>query len=104
MAALGQENAAGTWKATMETPNGSAENTFVLAVDGAKVTGSISGMMGTVQIADGKLDGDKISFSINTDFGTISYSGTIKGDEMKLTLSAGGGQFTFDLVAHRAKA
>ena len=104
MAALGQENAAGTWKATMETPNGAAENTFVLAVDGAKVTGSISGMMGTVPITDGKLDGDKISFSINTDFGTISYSGTVKGDEMKLTLSAGGGQFTFDLVAHRAKA
>ncbi len=61
-------------------------------------------MMGAVQITDGKMDCERISFSINTDFGTISCSGTFKGDEMKLTLSAGGGQFTFDLVAHRARA
>lgn len=104
-AALAEENAAGTWKASIDTPNGAMESTFVIRLDGNKVTGSItSGMMGTQQISDGKLDGDKISFSITTDFGAISYAGTVKGDDMKLTLTAGGGQFTFDITAHRAKS
>lgn len=103
-AALGAEEAAGTWKATLETPNGAQENTFVLKVDAGRITGTVSGgMLGTVQISEGKVDGDKISFSINSDFGVIRYSGTIKGDDMKLTLVAGDGQFTLDLSAKRSK-
>jgi len=103
-AALGAEDAAGTWKATFDTPNGSQENTFALKVDSGKVTGTISGgMMGTVQISDGKVDGDKITFSVTSDFGVIKYAGTIKGDDMKLTLTVGDGQFTLDLNAKRAK-
>lgn len=103
-AAFGAEQASGTWKATLDTPQGSQENTFVLKEDGGKVTGTISGgMLGSVQISDGKLDGDKISFSITTDFGTITYKGTIKGDDMNLTLTVGDGQFTLAVAAHRAK-
>jgi hypothetical protein len=102
--AFGQENAAGTWKATLDTPDGPQESTFVLKVEGSKLTGTISGGLGTIEIQEGKIDGDKVSFGIDTDFGLISYAGTVKGDEMKLTLSAGEGQFTLDFVAHRAKS
>ena len=103
-AAFGAEKAAGTWKATIETPQGRQESTFVLKEDGGKVTGTVGGgMLGTQQISDGKLDGDKISFSITTDFGVISYKGAIKGDDMNLTITVGDGQFTLDVVAHRAK-
>jgi hypothetical protein len=103
-AAFGAEQATGTWKATIDTPNGSQDNTFVLKEDSGKVTGTVGGgMLGTQQLSDGKLDGDKISFSITTDFGVITYKGTIKGDDMNLTLTVGDGQFTVDLVAHRAK-
>ena len=102
---LAAEDANGTWKATIETPQGAMENTFLLKIDGGKVTGTISSqMMGSQQISDGKIDGDKITFSITSDFGVISYSGTIKGDDMKLTLTVGGGQFTLDLTAKRVKA
>ena len=104
LSAFGDEMVAGTWKGTLETPNGAQENTFVLKVDGEKLTGSITSQMGTMEISDGKVDGDKVSFAISTDFGLINYSGAVKGDEMKLTLSAGGGQFTLDFVAHRAKS
>jgi hypothetical protein len=103
--AVAAEDATGTWKATFETPNGSQVNTFVFKMDGSKVTGTISSdMMGTQQISDGKVDGDKITFSFTSDFGVISYSGTIKGDTMKLTLSAGNGQFTVEVNASRVKA
>ena len=43
--ALAAEDANGTWKATLTTPNGAMTNTFVLKIDGDKVTGSISSDM-----------------------------------------------------------
>lgn len=103
--ALAAEDATGTWKATMETPMGSQSNTFVLKVDGNKLTGTLANdMMGSQQISDGKVDGDKISFSVNTDFGVITYAGTVKGDTLKLTMTAGGGQFTLEINAARVKS
>jgi hypothetical protein len=104
LSAFGDEMVAGTWKGTLETPNGAQENTFVLKVDDGKLTGSITSAMGTMEITNGKVDGDKVSFAISTDFGLISYTGTVKGDDMNLTLSAGEGQFKLDFVAHRAKS
>src|ERR1700722_11998446 len=93
--AVAAEDASGTWKATLETPNGAMTNTFVLKVDGDKLTGSISSdMMGTQQITSGKVDGDKVTFSFTSDFGVIAYSGTVKGDTLNLTLTVGDGQFT----------
>jgi hypothetical protein len=103
--ALAADDATGTWKGTLETPRGNMENTFSLKVDGDKLTGSLSTeMMGTVQISDGKVDGDKVTFSITTDFGAITYAGTVKGDTLKLTMTAGGGQFTAEINAARVKS
>ena len=103
-AALAAEDATGNWKASIDTPNGTQVQTFALKMDGAKVTGTIgSDMLGNMQIADGKMDGDKISFSITTDFGFIRYAGTVSGDTMKLTITVGDGQFTFDINASRVK-
>src|SRR5580704_4410080 len=102
--ALGAEDAAGTWKATLQTPNGAEENTFLFKVDAGKVTGTVTGgMLGTVPIDEGKVEDDKISFSISSEFGVIRYSGTIKGDEMSLTLIVGDGQFSLEFNAKRAK-
>ena len=82
----------GTWKGTMETPMGSMESTFVLKADGAKLTGSVQGGPGgEMKIDEGKVDGDKVSFSISMDFGKLSYSGTFTDDQLKLKLSFGGG-------------
>jgi hypothetical protein len=98
------EDATGTWKATLDTPNGAEETTIVLKAEGDKVTGAVSsGMLGERPISDGKVDGGKIAFSINSDFGLIAYAGTIQGDDMKLTLTVGDGQFTLDFVAKRQK-
>jgi hypothetical protein len=82
---------------------GSQQTSFTFKMDGEKLTGSVVGMMGEVKISNGKLDGDKISFSVTSDFGEIAYAGTIKGDDMHLTLTAGGGQFTLEIAAKRAK-
>jgi len=60
-----------------------------------------------VQLKNVKVDGDKISFdeplSVEGNEITITYSGTLAGDEMKLTRTVG--QFgTEELTAKRAAA
>jgi len=83
----------GNWKASLDTPNGAIEFTYVLKADGNVVTGTIQSQMGDMKIDEGKLDGDNISFSATVEnMGKISYKGTVKGDEMTLTFTFAGGQ------------
>jgi hypothetical protein len=90
----------GTWKATADGPNGSMERTFVFKTDGGKLTGeTTSSMLGKSTIAEGKVDGDNVSFTITAKLGDnemkITYKGKVSGDEIHLTSDAGGGQ-TFE--------
>ena len=90
----------GTWKATAEGPNGSMERTFVFKVDGNKLTGeTTSSMVGKSTIADGKVDGDNLSFTITAKIQDnelkLNYKGKVSGDEIHLTSEIagdGGGQ------------
>ena len=96
---------AGTWKASVETPNGTFENTFVFKVDGNKLTGTVTGRMGEAPISDGKVDGDDVSFTVvrNRDGQEfkLSYKGKVKGNEMMLTLSVPGMDQTLDMTAKK---
>jgi hypothetical protein len=97
---------AGTWKASVETPNGTMESTFVFKVDGAKLTGTVASQMGETAISEGKIDGDKISFAVSREFNgnafKITYDGSVKGNEMKLTLHFPGRDEGFDITAKKA--
>jgi hypothetical protein len=76
--------------------------TFDLKAEGDKLTGKLGMQFGdqeprTVDIQDGKIDGDKFSFNtvMSTPNGDmkISYSGTVEGDALKGTSQReGGGQ------------
>src|SRR5438309_1758578 len=97
---------AGTWKASVETPNGNFESTFVFKVDGAKLTGTVSNQMsGEQQIADGKIDGDNLTFVVAANFNgnefKISYAGKVAGNEIKLTLTVPGRDQTFEMTAKK---
>jgi len=75
--------------------------TLDLKADGAKLTGTITMAFGdmeprTSDIKDGKIDGNKFSFSTvfstpNGDFKTV-YEGTVEGDTLKGTAAREGGQ------------
>ena len=75
--------------------------TFDLKNDGGKLTGTLTMKFGdmeprTVEIKDGKVEGDKFSFTTtmstpNGDFKT-AYSGTVEGDTLKGTAEREGGQ------------
>ena len=90
----------GKWGGTMNTPNGDVPVSFTFKAEGATLTGSTAGADGTeVKIADGKIDGNNLSFTITFDFGgmplMISYKGVMSGTEIKFMLDIFG--MPFDL-------
>lgn len=97
---------AGTWKASVETPNGSFESTFTFKTDGAKLTGTVASQMGEAQISDGKVEGDKVSFAVTRDMNgqtfKITYDGVVSGSEMKLTIHFPGRDEGFEMTAKKA--
>jgi hypothetical protein len=91
----------GKWTGTISTPNGDFPQTFTFKADGAKLSGSLEFMPGmAIPIADGKVDGNNISFSVTLDFGmpfTLTYTGVVSGSELKLKGDAAGMPFEFIL-------
>ncbi len=80
----------GKWTAQVPGRGGqTAETTFNFKVEGDKLTGTTSSQMGESAIADGKVSGDEISFSVTREFQgnsfKIIYKGKVAGEEIKFT-------------------
>jgi hypothetical protein len=97
----------GTWKGSMETPNGAMENTFVFKADGEKLTGTISmGQFGDSEISEGKLDGENLTFAVVRNFNgnefKLAYKGKLKDNQIVLTVTIPGRDVTFDMTLKKA--
>ncbi len=99
----------GRWTAEFDSPIGVQKYVYDFKGSGDAVTGQAtydhSMGQGTVELQDVKVDGDKVSFveplSVNGTNITITYSGTLTGNELKLTRDVG--EFgTEQLTATRA--
>ena len=98
---------AGTWKGSIETPNGAMENTFVFKVDAGKLTGTVAmGQFGEAALSDGKVDGDAISFNVVREFNgnsiKIVYKGTFKEGQINLSGTIDAMDRTFEMVLKKA--
>jgi hypothetical protein len=96
----------GTWTGSLSGPAGDFEVSFTFKADGTKLTGTTLGFDGApVQIQDGKVDGNNISYSVTFDFGgmplTINYKGIVSGNEIKVSGEAAG--MPFEFVLKKAK-
>ncbi len=87
----------GAWKGKIEGPDGAMELVFNFKVDGATLTGTVSGPMGEGPISNGKVDGTNFSFDTDGGGMTISHTGSISGDT--LTISAV--QFAMEFTCER---
>lgn len=81
----------GKWSGNIDTPNGAVTVTCDLKADGAALTGTMSGPDGTaIKIGDGKVDGNKVSFTVTMDFGgmqvVLNYAGVVAGNDLTLTM------------------
>jgi hypothetical protein len=101
----------GTWTAEFDTPIGPQKYVYQFQKIGDTLTGEATFERsignGTVKLNNVKLDGDKVSFdeplSVEGNNITISYRGTLIGDELKLERTVG--DFgTEQLTAKRAAA
>jgi hypothetical protein len=101
----------GRWTAEFDTPIGVQKYVYEFSKSGDALTGQATFERsignGTVPLKNLKVEGDKVSFdeplSVDGNEITINYSGTLAGDELKLTRVVG--QFgTEQLTAKRAAA
>ena len=95
----------GRWNGTMVTPMGDFPIGFVFKADGAKLTGAQIGMDGMeIPIANGKVDGNNISYNVTLEFGGMSlefeYTGVVSPTEIKLNGTVFG--MPFELVVKKA--
>ncbi|HEV2351738.1 MAG TPA: hypothetical protein VG028_18050 [Terriglobia bacterium] len=74
----------GRWESTFSSPNGDIQLVFHFKVDGTKLTGSVESPNGNIDIEDGKVDGEKISFNTHVGDSEVKHSGTISGDTIQL--------------------
>ncbi len=81
----------GRWSATFATEVGEQQYTYEFVVKGTTLTGTAKGnLTGESPIAEGKIDGDRITFVENASFMEMPlrfvYSGTMKSaDEIEFT-------------------
>ncbi|HEX3836378.1 MAG TPA: hypothetical protein VHW25_05380 [Steroidobacteraceae bacterium] len=79
----------GKWTGSIDTPNGPVQVAYTLKANGATLTGSTTGPDGAlIALKNGKVNGDKISFSMDVNMGdaptTFMYTGVVSATEIKL--------------------
>ena len=99
----------GAWTAQLTTPNGdSFALTFNFKQNGSTLTGTVQGPQGDpIAISDGKIDGNKLSFTVSINGMTITHEGTLNdaGDEIQMTTKSDSGDFPGgSMTLKRAKA
>ena len=100
----------GTWTGTIQGPDGGQgfPISYTFKADGNTLTGSQPGMPGPdgtpakpIQIKDGKINGNNISFSVVFDMmgqeTKMDYKGVLSGDTLKITGEMMGNPFEFTL-------
>lgn len=92
-------SATGTWNITTKSPMGSQAGTLTLNVDGNALTGTMAGAQGSMDLEDGKADGDSLSWTAKMTSPmpmTLEFAATVDGDAISGTVKLGAfGNATF---------
>ena len=104
---LAAGDVAGTWKGSFDFNGQSVPLTFNLKSDGGGLTGTIEGLPTTPSdIHDGKVDGDSITFWVNTDYQgetyKIVYKGKVSGDQIHFTFGTEDGSWGSEMTAKKS--
>jgi hypothetical protein len=85
-------NVDGQWECVTRTPMGPQDSVLTIKSDGANFSGSNVGPLGSIEIADGKVDGDALTWEmeISSPFPMkLSARATVSGDIIQGTVDAG---------------
>ncbi len=85
-------SADGTWNITMNTPMGAQQGTLSLKSSGDALEGKLESAQGAQDIADGKVDGNSLSWNINMTEPMamkLEFTATMDGDKLSGNVSLG---------------
>jgi hypothetical protein len=89
----------GTYNIVINSPMGAQKVTLTLKADGNTLTGSQAGAQGSMDISEGKVDGNNVSWSANITSPMpmkLETTGTVDGDKISGNVKAGAfGSFPF---------
>jgi len=104
--AAGAQSVAGTWNATVTTPQGGGTPTLIFKVKGDSVSGTVKRPAGDVPLV-GTIKGKDLTYTYTINVNGQSVPVTVKakvmGDSLAGTMDFGG-QMTGDIKARREKA
>ena len=83
---------AGTYTVITKTPMGDQSSDMTITVDGDTFTGTNAGAMGSMTLDNGKIDGDKLTWSMNMTVPmpmTLEGEATVAGDAITGSVKAG---------------
>ena len=83
---------AGTYTVITKTPMGDQSSDMTITVDGDTFTGTNAGAMGSMTLDNGKIDGDKLTWSMNMTVPmpmTLEGEATVDGDAITGSVKAG---------------
>lgn len=97
----------GSWKGAWDFNGTSMPVTFNLKSAAGVVTGTVEGMgPAPVEIHDGKIDGDTVSFSLNADYQgqtyVLIYKGKITGGQIDFSFGTADGSWGATVTARKA--
>lgn len=98
----------GTWKAQVQSPQGTPQQTITFQQTGNSFTGEMITSQGDKEaIKDGKVKGDEIEFLVERrrpsgETALVPYKGKVTGDEIKGTFVGASGR-TLEWTAKREK-
>ena len=86
----------GNWEMTMDSPHGKMVGPLALQQDGAKITGTYETEHTGKLTINGKVDGEKISFTMEVPGGqmTINFDGVRDGDKLSGTTKPLNGEWS----------
>lgn len=83
---------AGTYEVNVKSPMGDQTGTFTVVVDGDSFTGSLAGGMGSMDVANGKVNGNTLTWSMDMKVPmpmTLECEATVDGDAINGDVKAG---------------
>jgi len=82
----------GSYDCVTKSPMGDQKSVFTVSSDGATFTGQNAGAMGSLDVENGKVDGNKLSWTMNMKVPmpmTLEAEAVIDGDTLTGTIKAG---------------
>ncbi|MDO9369267.1 MAG: hypothetical protein Q7T68_11925 [Sphingopyxis sp.] len=82
----------GSYDCVTKSPMGDQKSVFTVNSDGSSFTGQNAGAMGALDVENGKVDGNKLTWTMNMKVPmpmTLEAEATIDGDTLTGTIKAG---------------